>query len=95
MGANKNNDCSNDMAELANYFRWVERTPWKARKLFFLLLCCAHHDDGDSLGMNDDLVHQMLKKGEYQSPDKNNKNRPTHNQHTNKKQTNKNKAKNW
>ena len=27
-----------------------------------MFLCCDHHDDGDSLGMNDDLVHQMLNK---------------------------------
>ena len=49
---------------------------WTKKRLIFLLQCCAHHDDGDSLGMNDDLVHQMLKKGENQSPDKDNKNRP-------------------
>ena len=54
--------------------------------LFFLLRCCARHD-GDSLGMNDDLVHPKCETQEYESS---NRTTPptkpqntTQNQHTN------------
>ena len=40
--------------------------------IFFLLLCCAHHDDGDSLGMNDDLVHPKCKEREIPVTQQNN-----------------------
>ena len=48
---------------------------------FFLLLCCAHHDDGDSLGMNDDLVHQMQKRGIPVTQQKPTKTAPHNNTH--------------
>ena len=47
---------------------------------FFLLQCCAHHDDGDSLGMNDDLVHQMLKRGKTRHQTKTTKTAPNNKQ---------------